>query len=238
MLVKDHVFASLDVDLHLERIAGGNETEVYCTDDRRYVVKVKSTYEGGLTDALDEVQLMQAAAAKFATDIGAEHGVPCHFILSRDSAGHVHPIAIQPYFRHAQALYDIDYQTLTRRERRCMARQLLRIILRSLAAYFKTGQMPDLYGRSSTSKIEREHLNKWSMLPWRMWSFLVQRNLLRSHNLMWIGEPEARIILVDYDPMKQSRLYQFIYYHVRLLLFVRDVVLVWFMLPRGRVPPP
>lgn len=26
----------------MERIAGGNETEVYRTDDRRYVVKVKS----------------------------------------------------------------------------------------------------------------------------------------------------------------------------------------------------
>ncbi len=238
MLVKDHVFAPLDVDLHLERIAGGNETEVYCTDDRQHVVKVKSAHEGGLPDALNEVQLMQRAAAKFAADIGPEHGVPSHFILARDSAGHVHPVAVQPYFRHAQALFDIDYRTLTKRERRRLARQLLRIVQRSVAAYFKTGQMPDLYGRSSTNKAEREHLNKWYMFPYRVWSFLVQRNLLRSHNLMWIGEPEERIILVDYDPMKHSKLYQFVYYHVRLLLFIRDIALIWFMLPTGRVPPP
>ena len=38
----DQVFAPLDRDLALERIAGGNETEVYRTDDQRYVVKLKS----------------------------------------------------------------------------------------------------------------------------------------------------------------------------------------------------
>ena len=38
----DQLFASLDRDLELERIAGGNETEVYRTDDRRHVVKLKN----------------------------------------------------------------------------------------------------------------------------------------------------------------------------------------------------
>ena len=38
----DAIFAPIDHDLELERIAGGNETEVYRTDDRRHVVKLKS----------------------------------------------------------------------------------------------------------------------------------------------------------------------------------------------------
>ncbi|MEZ4712076.1 MAG: hypothetical protein R3A44_33120 [Caldilineaceae bacterium] len=236
--MKDQVFAPLDADLHLERIAGGNETEVFCTDDRRYVVKVKSAREGLLADALAEAQLMRAAAAKFAADIGPQHEAPNHFILSRDSAGHVHPIAIQPYFHHARALFDLDYQQLTKGERYHIARQLLHIIGRALIAYFKTGQMPDLYGRSSPSKRERERLNKWYMFPRRLWSFLVQRNLLRSHNLMWIGAPEKRIILVDYDPMKHGRLYQWVYYQVRLLLFIRDIILIQLMLSTGRTLSP
>ena len=46
----DQVFAPLDRDLALERIAGGNETEVYRTDDQRYVVKLKSDH-GGTADS-------------------------------------------------------------------------------------------------------------------------------------------------------------------------------------------
>ena len=38
----DVVFAPIDRDLALERIAGGNETEVYRSDDGRYVAKLKS----------------------------------------------------------------------------------------------------------------------------------------------------------------------------------------------------
>ncbi|MEZ4663524.1 MAG: hypothetical protein R2911_38770 [Caldilineaceae bacterium] len=55
---------------------------------------------------------------------------------------------------------------------------------------------------------------------------------------MWLGAPEQRIILVDYDPMKHGKLYQLIYYQVRLLLFVRDVVLIQLMLSTGRTLPP
>ncbi len=80
--------------------------------------------------------------------------------------------------------------------------------------------MPDLYGRASTSKAERKRLNTWRMLPWRLWSFFVQRNLLRSHNLLLTAAPERRLILVDYDAVPHSKLYQFFYYMVRLLLFL------------------
>ena len=40
-LHKNQLFACLDIDLHLERIAGGNESEVYRTDDGHFVVKLK-----------------------------------------------------------------------------------------------------------------------------------------------------------------------------------------------------
>ena len=43
----DDVFAPLDDDHVLQRLAGGNETEVYKTDDQRYVVKVKHDLGGG-----------------------------------------------------------------------------------------------------------------------------------------------------------------------------------------------
>lgn len=84
--------------------------------------------------------------------------------------------------------------------------------------------MPDIYGRTSASKSERKQLSGWAMLPWRMWSFLIERNILCSHNLMWT--PEGRVILVDYDPMHQGWLYQMVYFHVRLALFVRDLVVI------------
>jgi hypothetical protein len=51
------LFASLDADLHLERIGGGNETEVYRTDDQRFVVKVKSEEAGTANDAYAQALL-------------------------------------------------------------------------------------------------------------------------------------------------------------------------------------
>ena len=64
--------------------------------------------------------------------------------------------------------------------------------------------MPDLYGRTSRSSAEREQLNRWYMLPWRVWSFAIQRNLLRAHNLMQMTSPGNRVILVDYDPVGRA----------------------------------
>lgn len=226
----DKLFASLDADLNMERIAGGNETEVYCTDDRKYVVKVKS--EGGgstLEEALLEAQVLRAAADSFAEALGPEHTIPNYFFIARNSQGEVQPVAIQPYIRYAQTLFEVDYRTLDATERRRIAAQLRIIVRRSLVFYRKTGAMPDLYGRLSHSKAERERRNAPCRLPQRIWSFLVQRTLLRSHNLLLTPAPEHRIILVDYDPVKRSTFYRYLYYKARRVLFLRDYLLIALM---------
>jgi len=235
-LHQDTLFAPLDADLHLERIAGGNETEVYCTDDRRYVVKVKNSQAATLTEALREAMAMRKAARHFATVMGPQHSIPNHFLLSSNHAGRPQLLAVQPYYQNARPLSNIDYRQFDRAERQQVARQLLRIIRRSVATYGRRGWMPDLYGRVSTSRAEREELNRWYRLPWRIWSFLFQRNLLCAHNLMLTAAPENRIILVDYDPVTRGKLYQLIYYHVRLWLFWRDLVLILIMVLTGWTP--
>lgn len=237
-LYQDTLFAPLDPDLHLERIGGGNETEVYCTDDRRYVVKVKSSQAATLTAALDTALAMRKAARRFATVMGPQHSIPNHFLLAANCAGQPQLLAVQPYYQNARPLFDVDYRQFDRAERQRLARQLLRIIRRSVATYGRRGWMPDLYGRVSASRAEREERNRWYRLPWRLWSFLFQRNLLRAHNLMLTAAPENRIILVDYDPVTRGKFYQVIYYNVRLWLFWRDLVLILIMVLTGWTPKP
>ena len=225
----DKLFASLDADLNMKRIAGGNETEVYCTDDRRHVVKVKSEGGGALEEALEEAQVLREAADLFAEALGPEHTIPTFFIVARNSQGEVQPVAIQPYICNAQTLFEVDYHALDATERRRIAAQLRSIIRRSLEFYRKTGAMPDLYGRLSHSKAERERRNAPCRLPHRIWSFLVQRTLLRAHNLLLTPAPEYRIILVDYDPVKRSTIYRYLYYQARRVLFLRDYLLIALM---------
>lgn len=235
-LYQDTLFAPLDADLHLERIAGGNETEVYCTDDRRYVVKVKNHQAETLADALTHATAMRKAARRFATVMGPRHSIPNHFLLATNGAGKVQLLAVQPYYQHAQPLHKIDYNQFSPAERRWLARQLWHIIRRSVATYGRRGWMPDLYGRVSASRAERERLNRWYRLPWRLWSFLIQRNLLRAHNLMLTAAPERQVILVDYDPVTRGRLYQLVYYNIRLWLFWRDLLLIAMMVLTGWAP--
>jgi hypothetical protein len=236
MLYQDQLFASLDVDLHLERIAGGNETEVYCSDDRQYVVKVKSD-DGGAADlALARAVSRRDAARAFAQVMGPNHSIPTYFILGRNSAGEVQAVAIQPYLREATPLFAIDYRTLDLAERQWIAGQLLAILGRSVRTLLTRGWMPDLYGRSNASSEERRRARTWRNLPARLWSFLVQRTLLRSHNLLLTPEPHHTLVLVDYDPVPRSRLYRLVYYSMRLWLFVRDVALILFLWAGGSVP--
>jgi hypothetical protein len=231
----DTLFAPVDTDLHLERIAGGNETEVYCTDDRRFVVKVKSTPGQRLPEALATLQSMRAAAEAFATAIGPEHSLPTYYLIAQNSRGQTQPVALQPYLCQARSLAEVDYSGLTVQERQGLARQLRQMIRRSLAFYRQTGQMPDLYGRTSRSQAERTRLNAPHLLPWRLWSFVVKRNLLRSHNLLLTADPEPRLILVDYDPVRRSKWYRLLYYTVRRMLFLRDYGLIWLMEKSGYV---
>lgn len=237
----DDAFAVLDLDLHLERIAGGNETEVYRTDDARYVVKVKSNEEtvlpiSAVKQAITEATTLRNVAHKFAEAVGPTHSIPSYFVLTANSAGHPEVLAIQPYLKDATPLFDIDYTTLTTQERKEIAKQLRKIIARSLKHYRHSWEMPDLYGRTSQNKEERKRLNTLYMLPWRLWSFIVERNLLRANNLMLTHDPDVRIVLVDYDPVKRSELYKYIYYAARRLLFWRDYILITLMEKTGYVP--
>lgn len=225
----DQVFAPLDRDLDLERIGGGNETEVYRTDDRRCVVKLKSDLGGTPAEAIAHARAMRDAAERFTECLGSEHSIPTYYIVARDSAGRAQALAIQPFLARARPLFDVSYRALSDGERAKVAAQLREIIRRSLGYYRRTGGMPDLYGRTSASAIERTRLNTPLMLPWRLWSFLVQRNLLRSHNLMLTDAHERRVVLVDYDFVRRGRLYRLIYYAVRWMLFWRDHVLILLM---------
>lgn len=85
-----------------------------------------------------------------------------------------------------------------------------------------TGAMPDLYGRASASEEERRRNRSLRNLPQRLWSFLVERTLLRSHNLLLTADPRRPVALVDYDVVRRGRLYRRAYFLARRLLFYRD----------------
>jgi hypothetical protein len=222
----DQVFAPLDRDLALERIGGGNETEVYRTDDARYVVKLKSDHGGTAGQVLAHALADRDAAERFIACLGPAHTITSDYVIARDSSGRTQTLVIQPYLAGAQQLFDIGYRALSADERAWIAVQLRDIIRRSLSFYRATASMPDLYGRRSTSVAERARLNKPWMLPWRLWSFLVERNLLRAHNLLLTPGPERRIVLVDYDIVRRGRLYRLIFFAVRWMLFWRDRLLI------------
>ena len=230
----DQLFASLDYDLQLERIAGGNETEVYRTDDHRFVVKLKNDLGGMCAAAIDQAKSMRAVAEHYMSCLGTAHTIPSYYIVARDSMGQVQTLVLQPFLAGAQALFDLDYAALNDDERDAIATQLREIIRRSLNFYWQTGNMPDLYGRSSSSTMERVRQKSLVMLPQRLWSFVIQRNLLRSHNLMLTAAPERGVVLVDYDFVRRSKFYRAIYFTVRWKLFWRDHILIMLMRRSGR----
>lgn len=236
MLYRDDVFAPLDRDLHMERVAGGNETEVYATDDRRYVVKVKGELGGELPSAVRAAREMRAAAAEFAECLGVRHTIPSYYVIARGSDRRVHPLVVQPYVRDARPLAALDYRTLDGEQRAFLAAALHEIIRRATAYYRATGRMPDLYGRSSSSSDERRRENTILKLPKRLWSFLVRRTILRSHNLLLCETPEPRVLLVDYDTVRRSRLYRTVYFSTRAVLFARDSLWTAWMRRGGPVP--
>ncbi|GIV99643.1 hypothetical protein [Roseiflexus sp.] len=224
----DDVFASFDRDHALERLAGGNETEVYWTDDRRYVVKLKHDLGGDLSQALRWARLMRDVAEHYAACLGEWHTIPNYFIVARGSDGRIYPLTVQPFLPDAQPLDALDYQALTPEQRALVALQLSDILCRARAFYRATGSMPDLYGRSAGSHDERERMKALDRLPQRLWSFLVERTLLRSHNLMLLRDPEMRIVLIDYDPVRRGRLYRLVYFAARRMLLLRDfAALAW-----------
>jgi hypothetical protein len=222
----DDVFAPIDVDMALERVAGGNETEVYRSDDGRFVAKLKHELGAPLQIALAEARVMRDAADAFAACLGPHYSIPSHYLLSRDSEGHVQILVLQPFLHDAQPLYTLDYRRLPLEERRRLAAALREIMSRAEAMYRATGSMPDLYGRTSASRAERRLNRSIRQLPRRMWSFLVERTILRSHNLLRTADPERPVALVDYDFVRQGPLYRMVYFLVRIALFWRDRVAI------------
>lgn len=218
----DAVFAPIDHDLVLERVAGGNETEVYRSDDGRYVAKLKCKLGGSRAEALAQASEMRAAAETFAACLGPGYAIPSHYLLARESSGRVQILVLQPFLHGARALAALDYRTMTREERQQLGRHLLAIIRRAEAMHRATGAMPDLYGRTSASKAERRRSRSPLNLPRRLWSFLVERTLLRSHNLMRTSDPARPVALVDYDFVRRGRIYRWVYFLVRRALFYRD----------------
>lgn len=231
----DEVFAPIDRDWQLERIAGGNETEVYCTDDGCFVVKLKHDLGGTREHALAHAKSMRAAAEQYIECLGGRYTIPSYYLLARDSAGKVQTVVVQPYLQGGRALFAVDYEALGEDERQALAADLREIIRRSLSYYRASGNMPDLYGRSSGSTAERARQKSLAMLPRRLWSFLVQRNLLTAHNLVLTPAPERRVVLVDYDFVRRGRLYRMVYFIVRWMLFWRDHTLIM-LLRRGKAP--
>jgi hypothetical protein len=216
----DRAFAPVDRDGDLERIGGGNETEVYRTDDRRYVVKLKHEADQSLEGALACARHLRATAAELAEWLGPRHTIPSHFYIARDSEGMAQAVVVQPNLNGARSLNDVDYDALTDEERADVADQLTDLLKRSRTMFRALRRMPDLYGRSSASKADRKRRNSPLHFPWRLWSFLMRRNLLRAHNLMLT--PDRRVVLVDYDPVRRSPIYKSVYYSVRRILFWRD----------------
>lgn len=233
-LYSDPVFAPIDLDHSLERLGGGNETEVFRSDDGRHVVKLKADLGGSPAAAVAVAHEMRAAADEFAACLGPRASIPSEYVVARDIAGHAQVLVIQPFLEHALPLAAIDYDALTVEQRHEIAHQVRDIIRRALIFYRHTQSMPDLYGRKSTSATERRRNKRLTRLPHRLWSFLVQRNLLRSQNLMLT--PDGRVVLVDYDIVRRGRLYRAVYFGVRWMLFWRDNLLVWAMREGGRVP--
>ena len=230
-LHKNQLFACLDIDLHLERIAGGNESEVYRTDDGHFVVKLKNESYSTPAEALHDAQKLRAAAQNFANIIGPEHSIPSHFLIAGNALDDAYIIIVQSYLKESPPLFYTDYNALSPELRRQIADQLQTIIRRSLRSYWRTGIIPDIYGLSAASSAERARRKSLSQLPARLWSFLVRRTLLRAHNLLLT--PERQIRLIDYDPVQRSSLYKRTYYTVRAILFFRDLFFIWLMKHTG-----
>lgn len=230
---RNDIFAPIDIDHVLERIAGGNETDVYRSDDHRFVVKLKGELGSrNIASMLADARRMQRTAGRFAACLGPRHAIPTSFVLSRDSAGFVRALAIQPYLADARVLASIEWRSMDAVQRRQIGRDLRHIIAQAVSCLFRTGHLPDLYGRVSASAAERQHRKQLRYLPERIWSFLVKRTILHSQNLMLTAEQPPRLVLIDYDEVRQSPLYRAIYFLTRLMLFGRDLIVIWWQLER------
>jgi len=219
------LFTFLAQEQPLERIGGGSETDVYRTDDARYVVKLKGVEDNSVEAALTQARSLRESAGRFTHYLGAEHTIPSHFLVAQDGVGKIYTVAIQPYLDQALPLAAMDYRTLTPRKWAQVERQLLVVLRRALRCYKRSGHMPDLYGTFSRSVAERRQMNTPLMWSKRVWHFFTQR-LGRSHNLLLTHEAQPRIVLVDYDHVRWRGLWGRLYYTICWLLFWRELLVL------------
>jgi hypothetical protein len=229
----DCVFDPVDHDRVMERIGGGFETEVYCTADRRYLVKLKSERGGDRTTVLHQAQLLRGRAESLIACLGPAHSIPSYYLLAQDSDGKVQVLVVQPFLEHARSLAQLRYAALSPHERGRVVLQLRTILRCSRAMYRRAGWMPDLYGLVSTSRAARKQLAAPRLWGRHLWDFLVRRNLLCSVNLLLTEAPESRVVLVDYDRVRWPALVQRLYFGLRWLLSWRDELLLGWLAVRS-----
>lgn len=216
------VLDALPLNLPLHRLGGGYETDVFRTDDDRYVVKLKRVGYRDLRMAVAHALLVRSIAEYFADCLGPEHSLPSTYGIARHADGALRVITVQPFLKDARPLFSIDHRALPRAERRHIMAQLHTIIQRSQACYRATGLAPDLYGVSGTTPGEVARLHAPYMAPVHLWHFFMTRTLLRSHNLLLTTD--HRVVLVDYDlvMLHKPRVVRRMYFAFRAVLFWRD----------------
>lgn len=219
---------TLSIQQPLRRIAGGSETDVYAVGQNALLVKVKwadryATYADALAAAEEE----RAIVREFVQYLGISHVIPSQFIVNQDEDGWSRVIEVQPFLADAVALDTVDFDALSAADRREILGQLRGLVKDAIRCYEETGHIPDLYGTYSTSTSERLQLNHPMQWPRRLWNFLVEHRLTRSHNLMLVQTPTPHVVLVDTDPVRwKGWLGKVYYWVVRWVLFQRDRVLL------------
>ncbi|MBI1298237.1 hypothetical protein GC175_25165 [bacterium] len=219
---------TLSIRQPLRRIAGGSETDVYAVNQNALLVKVKWVDRYATpAQALAAAEEERAIVAEFVQYLGLDHVIPSQFIISQDEDGWSRVIEVQPFLEDAVALDTVDFDALSAVDRREILGQLRGLVKNAIRCYEETSHIPDLYGTYSTSTTERLELNHPMQWPRRLWNFVVEHRLTRSHNLMLVQTPTPRVVLVDTDPVRwkgwQGKVY---YWVVRWVLFQRDRILL------------
>lgn len=209
----------------LIRFAGGYENDVYRSADRRFVVKIRRGR--GRRRAVRRALAMRAIAECFTAFLGARHTVRSDYVVAH-SDGVAHALVLQPFLEHATPLDALHDGELSAVETDALDAELREIMRRAWSCYRSTGRLPDLYGLGGASADERLRHRAWCVAPLYLWTFLVTHTLLRSHNLLLTQPPRRRVVLVDYDIALGDRhhIVRRLYSAVRVLLFVRDLLLL------------
>ncbi|MEN9933933.1 MAG: hypothetical protein RLZZ387_512 [Chloroflexota bacterium] len=216
------VFDALSHPLHMRRIGGGSETDVYAAEGAGYVVKFKRDLSGSPERVLAHALRHRAVSELFAAYLGDEHAITSAYVVVGDEQGRAQLLVVQPFLGDAQQLASVKYGELSSQERQVIARQLRDLVRRALRCWRATGHLPDLHGTHSVSAAERRWLNTAAAAPRRIWRFVAREHLLRSHNLLLAGGPEPHVVLVDYDPVRWRSPLRALYHAARWVLFWRD----------------